>query len=287
MALSRASAPIFGTSDQCPPTTRLSRPGCASRLSPRSWPSPGAAAKTSVRLEGCRVSRKRRSRARISSSGVPMPTNPELHTVSPSRITATASSGETILLLNMPGSRVFVVLGQPVGDARTQKPLRLAAHEHAHMPARQRELLVGLAADAEPERLGGGGWDDVVVLGEDVQHRHGNGLQIDLAPAQLQLAFDELVVLVEVLEPLLGGLARMVRAVGDPLLHAQEVEELLLVVHDLDEVEVVLRERAHRRHHREHRAHELAGQVAVRLDQAVDVLGLKAAGPEIDEPEPK
>src|SRR3954468_14730891 len=176
MALSRASSPIFGIRDQWPPTTRLSRPACASRLSPRSLPSPGAAAKTRVRPEGLLAARKRRSRARISSSGVPMPTNPELHTVSPSRITAPASSGETILLLNMPGSRVCVVLGQPVGDARTQEPLRFAAHEHAHMPARQRALLVGLAADAEPERLGGGGWDDVVVLGEDVQHRHGDGL---------------------------------------------------------------------------------------------------------------
>ena len=97
-------------------------------------------------------------------------------------------------------------------------------------------------------------------------------LEVDLAPAELELALHELVVLVEVLEPLLGGLARMVRAVGDPLLHAQEVQELLLVVHDLEHVEVVLRQRAHRRHHREHRAHELARQVAVRLDQAVDVL---------------
>src|SRR4051794_10600943 len=149
IASSRASAPIFGTSDQCPPTTRLSRPACASRLRPRSWPSPGAAAKTRVRPDGWRVSRKRRSSARISSSGVPMPTNPELHTVSPSRITATASSGETILLLNMPGSHVLVVLGQPSRDAGTQEPLRFAAHEHAHMPARQRELLVVLAPDAE------------------------------------------------------------------------------------------------------------------------------------------
>src|SRR3954471_6212567 len=160
MALSRANSPIFGIRDQCPPTTRLSRPGCASRLSPRSWPSPGAAAKTRVRPEGWRVSRKRRSSARMSSSGVPMPTNPELHTVSPSRITATASSAETILCVSMLRGRVLIVLGQPGRDAWTQEPLRLAAHEHAHMPARERKLLVVLAADADLERLGGGGRDD-------------------------------------------------------------------------------------------------------------------------------
>src|SRR3954467_4473138 len=192
MALSRASAPIFGTSDQCPPTTRLSRPGCARRLRPRSRPSPGAAAKTRVRPEGWRVSRKRRSSARISSSGVPMPTNPEVHTVSPSRITATASSGETILCVSMLRGRVLVVLGQPVRHAGTQEPLRLAAHEHAHMAAGQRKFLVVLAANAELEGLAGGGRDDVVVLGEHVQHRHGDGLQVDPAPTQLQLALYEL-----------------------------------------------------------------------------------------------
>src|SRR5215204_127298 len=148
-----------------------------------------------------------------------MPTNPELHTVSPSRITATASSAETILLVSMPRGRVVVVLGQPVGDAGAEQPLRLAAHEHAHMPAGKRKLLVVLAPDTELEGLAGRGRDDVVVLGEDVQHRHGDILQVDPAPAQLQLAFYEFVVLVEVFEPLLGGLARMVRAIRDPFLH--------------------------------------------------------------------
>src|SRR5215212_11228404 len=105
----------------------------------------------------------------MSSSGVPMPTKPETHTVSPSRITATASSAETILCVSMLRGRVLVVLGQPVGNAGAQQPLRLATDEHAHMAARQREFLVVLAAHAELERLGGGGRDDVVVLGEHVQ----------------------------------------------------------------------------------------------------------------------
>src|SRR3954469_5753283 len=102
----------------------------------------------------------------MSSSGVPMPTNPEVHTVSPSRITATASSGETILCVSMLRSRVLVVLGQPVRNPGTQQPLRLTAHEHADMAAGQRQLLVVLAAHAESQGLGGGGRDDVVVLGE-------------------------------------------------------------------------------------------------------------------------
>ena len=75
----------------------------------------------------------------------------------------------------------------------------------------------------------------------------------------------------------------MVRPVGDPFLHAQEVQQLLLVVHDLEHVEVVLQHRPHRRHHREDRAHEVARQRAVGIDQPVDVLRRQVAGPEIDE----
>ena len=41
--------------------------------------------------------------------------------------------------------------------------------------------------------------------------------------------------------------------------------------------------RAHRRHHGEYRAHELARQVAVGLDQPIDVVRLEAARPDVDE----
>src|SRR3954471_1455004 len=162
IALSRANAPIFGTRDQCPPTTRLSRPACASRLSPRSWPSPGAAAKTRVRSKGWPAFKKRRSSARISSSGVPIPTKPEVQTVSPSRITATASSAETILFANMAVGPLGVGPGEPVRDPGAEQPLRPAADEHADVAAGQRQLLVVLAPDADLERLGGRGRDDVV-----------------------------------------------------------------------------------------------------------------------------
>ena len=54
------------------------------------------------------------------------------------------------------------------------------------------------------------------------------------------------------------------------------------VIDDVDEIDIVFRQRAHRRHHREHRAHELAGQHAVGIDQLVDILGIEAAGPEVE-----
>ena len=176
---------------------------------------------------------------------------------------------------------------EPVRDAGSQQALRLAADEHADMPPRERQLGVVGRADLGAERLRGGRRDDVVVLGEHVQHRTGDVPQVDLAAVQLELVPDQLVVLVEILEPLLGGLAGVMRPVGDPLLHAQEVQQLLLVVDDLEKIEVVFQHGAHRRHHREDRAHELARQRAMRLDEAVDVLGGEAAGPEIDEPVPE
>ena len=50
--LSVASLASFGTSAQWPPIARLISPGRANRFNPSSLPSPGAAAKTSVKSRG-------------------------------------------------------------------------------------------------------------------------------------------------------------------------------------------------------------------------------------------
>ena len=63
--------------------------------------------------------------------------------------------------------------------------------------------------------------------------------EVDPASAQLPLVLDQLVVLVEVLQPLLGCLTGVMRPVGQPFLHPQEVEQLSVVVDDVEEVEVV------------------------------------------------
>src|SRR5215218_3189845 len=229
---SSASLESFGTSAQWPPTARRTSPSWARRFSPRSLPSPGAAAKTSVSPCGRPEARKRRSMAAISSSGVPMPTKPETATVSPSRRIAAASSGETILFLTARSSPLdprllllrrlrlrLLALGEPLGDPRPEQLLRAAADEDADMAAGQRQLGVVLRPDQAAQRPRGGGRDDVVVLGIDVEHRHGDPAEVDPPAAELELVPGQLVLLVEVLQPLPGGLARVVRAVGDPLLH--------------------------------------------------------------------
>src|SRR6516165_792385 len=276
-----ASSQSLGTKLQWPPTTRLKIPLCARRLSPRSLPSPGAAANTNVRFAGCRSFRNRRSTARISSSGVPMPTNPDTLTVSPSRTMAIASSAETILFFSVIHLLPF---GEPLGDARTEQSLRLAPDEYAHVPAWQGKLRIVAGADFCCQRLGGCRRDDVIVLGEDVEDRHCDIGKVHLPAVDRERVLDQLVVLIKILKPLLGGLAGMMRSIGDPLLHAQEVDELLLVIQHFQHVEIVLHKRAHWRHHREDRTHELARQVAIGVDQPIDVFRLEAARPDIDEP---
>src|SRR3954470_13302438 len=142
--LATAMAPSFGTNDQCPPTTRFTSPACASRFRPRSLPSPGAAAKTNVRPRGWPVSTKRFSSATISSSGVPVPTNPENAIVSPSRTMAIASAAETTLFFTRRslGSADAVDLGRRLrvdeevlddGDLRVvHQRRRMAALPHLH-----------------------------------------------------------------------------------------------------------------------------------------------------------
>ena len=88
---------------------------------------------------GCRVSRKRRSSARISSSGVPMPTKPETATVSPSRIDRDGFvGGDDLVLEHAAGPRLG--RARPASSAMPgpKQRLRLAAHEHADMAAGQR-----------------------------------------------------------------------------------------------------------------------------------------------------
>ena len=98
MAPSVTICEIFGTRPKCPPITRRTSPSLASRFRPLSRPSPGAAANTSVRSRGALVSTNRASSAAITASGVPTPTKPEVATVSPGRMMATASSTGTTLL---------------------------------------------------------------------------------------------------------------------------------------------------------------------------------------------
>ena len=75
----------------------------------------------------------------------------------------------------------------------------------------------------------------------------------------------------------------MVRAVRQPLLHAQEIQELVPVLADVDEGQAVFGEAAEGRHHREEGPADLARHVAEGVDHQVDLLGLQVADPHVHE----
>src|SRR5215211_7231817 len=133
-----------------------------------------------------------------------MPTKPETHIVSPSRTMAIASSADTILFLSVIG---LLPLGKPFGDSGAEQGLRLAADEYADMSTRQWQLAVVLSPHFCSEGLRRGGRNDVVVLGKHVEHGHRNVAQVHLPPTDHEGVVDEPVALIELLEPLLGGLA--------------------------------------------------------------------------------
>jgi hypothetical protein len=92
--------------------------------------------------------------------------------------------------------------------------LRLAADEDADVAAIEPHLAVVLRTPRRREAPGSSSADDVVLLRVDVEHRHLDLAEVDLAPADLELAPDQLVVLVEVDQQLLRRLSRVVRAIA-------------------------------------------------------------------------
>src|SRR5450830_1437231 len=178
--LLRASWPTLGISPQCPPMARRTSPGCPRWLSPRSPPSPWPAANTRVRSRGAWLVVKRCSRASSSSSGVPMPTKPEVATTSPSRTRAAASAAETILL-RMSCLRMLVlycfVWFQQAGPG--PRPGAGAAGPLCWLPMASVEAgqVVGGDDHAHGRRLDHGDREDVLVRG--LVREAGDGQQGD------------------------------------------------------------------------------------------------------------
>ncbi len=193
---SRAS---FGTSAQWPPIARLHQAVAARDGSTRGPCRRRARRRTrSVRSRGePLVSRNRCSSAAISSSGVPLPTNPENATVSPSRTIARASAAETILFFTRSACAFeraieseIMTACEPVDDAVAEDALRLAADEHADVAAGQGRSrcsrLVPTQLRQGPRALRR---NDVVLLRVDVEHRHRDLRELDLAAAEISNRF--------------------------------------------------------------------------------------------------
>src|SRR5690606_29049992 len=96
-------------------------------------------------------------------------------------------------------------LRQPVVDRGGHFP-GPAGDVDADMTAAERQLGVIVGADHVAQRARGIGRHQVVLLGEDVEHRHVDEAQVDLASADLDAAVEEAVALVELLDELAEGL---------------------------------------------------------------------------------
>src|SRR6266576_5249233 len=86
---------------------------------------------------------------------------------------------------------------EPVNDASTQYALRLSAHEHADVTARQTNLAVIVGSHALAKRARTLRRNDVILLGVHVEHRHCDIGELDLASAELELVLDQLVLLIQ------------------------------------------------------------------------------------------
>src|SRR6516165_1535514 len=101
------------------------------------------------------------------------------------------------------------------------------------MAARQRNFRIVAATDLAAEGARAIRRNNMIVERKDVEDRGRDRFQVNPAARQLEGAVDQAVVLVKLLQPLLGGLAGMMRSVGEPLLHAKEVHELVFVSDDI------------------------------------------------------
>src|SRR5439155_1115935 len=127
---------------------------------------------------------------------------------------------------------------QPIRDGGRQILLHLPADVHADVS--NREGLHGVVgAPYVPDQSDRGRWGhQVILLCVDIQDGHSDLPEIDRFASDLDLALDQLVPLIEILHELPVGLPGLVRAVEDPLLHTEKVEQLLVIVQNLDQVQI-------------------------------------------------
>ena len=213
------AAPSLGTSPQWPPTARLSSPH-----------GPAGSARAPCRRPARRrTAASGRAARRVARSAAPAPRSappacrcrrsPRHATVSPSRTSATASSALTTLSRIMLDRSLAATVRALAVSAR-RASVALLSQSAMPLPSTPCDLPLtntptwppaGRARCSpccRPRRaapasvFGGMMWSS---LREDVEHRHRDAAQVHLAPAELELALDQLVVLVQVLTSCLAA----------------------------------------------------------------------------------
>src|SRR5258705_11829632 len=152
------------------------------------------------------------------------------------------------------------------------------------MPGIQHKELAIPAGDQAHRRLGLRERADMILLASDVEHRAGDVGYINSPPPQLNLPLDQLVLLVELANPLAERGTWEWDAVVDPFVHGEpRIHGLILhdtVPHGGVGADVV----GDRLEHAVARIDEVAGNVAERVDDAVGIEVL-LAGPQSIQPD--
>src|SRR5688572_9846578 len=160
---------------------------------------------------------------------------------------------------------------QPLGDGPRQEFLRAAADVDADVPAVELEGRIVAASSQALECARGCGRHQVVLQRVDVEDGAGDLAEVDRIAADLQSAPQQAVFLEQATDELAKRRARLVGAVVDPALHAQEVLERRRVCRDVGESRVLAQRQAQRHQREERGVQERPRHVAEDLDHAVDV----------------
>ena len=139
-----------------------------------------------------------------------------------------------------------IALRQPGGNLGGEFALGLAADVDPDVAGAQADILRILAAHGLGETIAGLGGHEMVILAVNVEQRHGQLLEVHRLAAHRQFALDQEVLLVAVANKLFENSPRKVRAVEDPLFHAEKILNELLVVHMLHEADVFVEHEAGR-----------------------------------------
>src|SRR5690348_3040193 len=124
----------------------------------------------------------------------------------------------------------------------------------------------------------------MVFLSVDVQDRHVDLPEVDDPPPDLDLSLDEFVALIKVFDELTVRFPDLVRAIEDPLLHAEKIQQLFFVIHHIDQLEVFANTQLKRLQHQKSKVHVFARDVPKGIDHPIHVeiwLCERASGPHI------
>ena len=147
---------------------------------------------------------------------------------------------------------------------------RATTGDQRDVPAGKLDVLLVPAADVLEQGLHALGRRDVVLAGADHEHRTGDAGELDRASAHPELAPDQLVLLVEVGDPVAEELGGEGDVVVGPLVEGGKAFQVLVVPQVPPEVEA--RREVHRRFEQlEAGADQVGGNRADHVDEAVDV----------------